>query len=51
MKHRMRRSDNLLSLFQGENGEDGREKTFEVITAHLFLDLIKYINSQLQETG
>lgn len=41
MKHRMRSSDHLPTLFQGENEENGRKKTLEVITAEHFLDLIK----------
>ena len=32
-KHKMKMSDNCLSLFQGENKKNGRQKTSEVITA------------------
>ena len=34
----------LPILFQGENGDNGRKKTLEVITAEHFLDLTKNIS-------
>lgn len=36
MKHRIRRSDHLI-LFQGENGDNGGDKTFEVIIVKILI--------------
>lgn len=49
MKHRRGKLAHLPILFQGENGDNGRKETLEVITAEHFLDLTKISASQADE--
>lgn len=40
----------LPILFQGENGDNGRKKTLEVITVEHFLDLTKIASDSKMKT-